>query len=77
MLIRLYISETLESCFSVHPHNHRKVNNIFNMALIIFMFSFASFKLDFVDSSGIHSTALVCMYFCDYRIEAVKAHFET
>lgn len=44
MLIGLYIDRTLKSWCDVHPRNHGKVDNIFNMALTMFKYSFASFK---------------------------------
>lgn len=45
MLIGLYIDRTLKSWCDVHPRNHGKVDNIFNMALTMFKYSFASLKL--------------------------------
>lgn len=45
MLIGLYTDRVLKSWCNVHPRNHEKVDNIFNMPLTMFKYSFASFNL--------------------------------
>lgn len=45
MLIGFYIDRTLKSRCDVRPRNHRKVDNIFNMALTMFKYPFVSCKV--------------------------------